>query len=308
MVKFILMTPTFQERGGETRTRRSSDSPVRTKHGSVGMAGISTASETPGLCGPGPRRSFSAFTLIELLVVIAIIAILAALLLPALSAAKFRAQVISCTSNYRQWGAVAAMYSGDDKFDRLPSYFFGTTSSHSPWDVSLDMLPGLTPYGLTVPMWFCPVRPNEFTAANQWFYSHYTRYIVNTTDLNTYFRFRATTPFAILYHAWWVPRAVNYISPPDVFPSSSTTLGLQAANPNGWPVHPGDKIAVTQPMISDYCSAAANQTNVDQALFGHSVGNKLRSVNLGFTDGHVETHQRSIIQWQYIGGNATAFY
>ena len=307
-MKITLMSPTFQERGRETRTRRSSDSPVRTKHGSVRMAGISMASETPGLCGPSPRRSFSAFTLIELLVVIAIIAILAALLLPALSAAKFRAQVISCTSNYRQWGAVAAMYSGDDKFDRLPSYFFGTTSSHSPWDVSLDMLPGLTPYGLTVPMWFCPVRPNEFTAANTWFLSHYSRNIVNTTDLNTYFRFRAPSPFAVLYHAWWVPRPVDMAIPPDVFPSSSSALGLQAANPNGWPVHPGDKIAVTQPMISDYCSAAANQTNADMAVNGHSVGNKLRSVNLGFADGHVETHQRSIIQWQYIGGNATAFY
>ncbi|HUZ07329.1 MAG TPA: prepilin-type N-terminal cleavage/methylation domain-containing protein [Candidatus Paceibacterota bacterium] len=77
----------------------------------------------------------SAFTLIELLVVIAIIAILAAMLLPALAAAKKKAQKINCVNNLKEIGLAFHEWEGDNG-DRYPMAVSSTAGGASEYVAS----------------------------------------------------------------------------------------------------------------------------------------------------------------------------
>ncbi len=113
---------------------------------------------------PTQGRQGRGFTLIELLVVIAIIAILAAMLLPALSKAKERANRIGCVNNLKQMGLGSQMYA-DDNNGHLAMHSWGgqtVNRAYSDRSGSDDDLNWLYPvYVKAVGTFVCPSTHNS---------------------------------------------------------------------------------------------------------------------------------------------------
>lgn len=223
-------------------------------------------------------HSRSAFTLLELLIVIAVIAVLASLMLSSQAGARRRVLASQCLSNSRQFALSLQLY-GDDNSGCLPpnrdgeGMVLGET-----WVEGWLGLPGpdctntlylkrslLGPYLPTVALWKCPATRAVTVGGKK-----QTR--VRTVSLNCFIGTSVESPSATTYRKWH-----DFIRPSPSEMISFVEERAETINDGAFSLQ--WEFRQSQPdtwVLRDQPAVLHNQAG-----------------NLGFVDGHAESHRWS---------------
>ena len=241
------------------------------------------------------RALQSAFTLIELLVVIAIIAILAAMLLPALSAAKQRAQAIKCVSNLKQLTLAGVLYAND--FGKALPYESATK------DIWLALL--IEHYAQVHAIRLCP-SASEVRPGTSWY----------AKDMNAAWTWPSQAKPGTNYigsygmNGWLYSDVGDYNGPP-YFPNFSaipkpvlTPFFFDAIWADAWPdAYSGPAIDLTKGALApDMGRLTIARHGVARSGVPTKLTGKEKmpgAVNMSFVDGHVQAVKLELLWSQY---------
>ncbi len=230
------------------------------------------------------RQTF--FTLIELLVVIAIIAILAAMLMPALSQARERANAISCVGNLKQLGLASTMYQSDNGGWVLPYRSMGGMAE--------DAHPGVRN---SARVWYRPLVM-MLTGSNTWEVNS-PPILICKTDTRQIYQGANTYPISNYSYNLRLGNASDGTKWAENYEG---TKASQIKNPGRIAAFADGECVtgnVTSQVNNNQCGWDYRNVSTAAPFGGGPYGIALRHnnrVNLGFIDGRAETKTRQEIK------------